>query len=226
MSYRVFFSMSSGLNEPITVPKGTLKEILDRVALTEETLGFEAEQYRDNPKHWKSTTPKEGVSDKLFCEIAEEHNRFVRWLYQRLAEYSKTPPADGEVITLKDAASFWHGLTILEVPAYRWTGDYYRARMDAVYQAMRGQESEGVTFESKPLTPRQAADVIVLFSPFLDLTDLHLDVPKGCDQLASSSDGGYVWCEKCGAVTPEYAAACRKKCCPAKEEEEDADSNL
>lgn len=217
MSYRVFFAMSSGLKEPITVPKGTLKEILDRVALTEKTLGLEVEQYQDNPKHWKDTKPKDGVSDETFCEVAEEHNRFVRWLYQRFEEYSKTPAADGETITIEDAASFWYGLSIIDVPAHRWTGDYYRERMEAIYEAMRGREGEGNVFDSKPLKPRQAADVINLFSQFLDHDDLRLDVPKDCDHLASLDDGGYEWCEKCGAVTYEHAELCRKRGCPLKE---------
>lgn len=217
MSYRVFFSLSLGLKEPITVPKGTLKEIAERVKLTEQTLGFEVEQYLNNPKHWKNTEPKEGVSDKTLCDVAEEHNRFVRWLYYRFEEYSEKPAADGEVITPEDVVPFWHGLSIIDVPAYRWTGDYYRARMDAIYEAMRGRENEGIIFDSKPLRPKQAADVINLFAQWLDHDDLRLDVPKGCDQLASSADGGYEWCEKCGAVTWEHAEACRKRGCPLKE---------
>jgi hypothetical protein len=211
--------MSSGLKEPITVPKGMLKEILDRVALTEKMLGLEVEQYRvDTPKYWRDPSkPKEGVSNETFCDVASEHNRFVRWLYQRFGEYSKTPAVDGETITIEDAATFWHGLKIIDVPAHKWTGDYYKARMDALYEAMRGRESEGIIFDSKPLTPRQAADVINLFSQFLDHDDLRLDVPKDCDHLASLDDGGYEWCEKCGAVTYEYAELCRKRGCPLKE---------
>ena len=216
--YHVFFSMSTGLKEPITVPKGTLKEIKERVALTEKTLGLETEQYKDNPKHWRNTTPKKGVSDEILCDVAEEHNRFVRWLYNSFEDCSKTPATDGEIITPEIATTFWHGLTLIEVPAHRWTGDYYQARMEALYEAMRGREGEGVIFDSKSLTIRQAADVINLFSQYLDLDDIRLDAPKDLDQLKSSADGGYEWCDKCGAVTWEHAEICRKRGCPLKEE--------
>jgi len=74
-----------------------------------------------------------------------------------------------------------------------------------------------VTFDEKPLTERQAAQVINLFSVFLDAHDCRLDVPKGYDYLASSYNGGYIWCEKCGAVTGDHMANCRKRGCPKKE---------
>lgn len=219
MSYHVFFEFSVGLESPIHAPKGTLAKILAHVKEVEESLGFEVEQYKDNPKHWKSTTPPEGVSDKVFCKVAEEHNCFVRWLYDAISNWQESPPVDGETITPEDAVKFWHGLQIIDVPSHRWTSDYYRSRMEALYEVMRGRESEGVTFDEKPLTPRQAAQVINLFSVFLDPDDLRLDVPKDCDYLASSADGGYVWCEKCkGAVTDDHARQCRKRGCPLRDD--------
>ena len=219
MSYHVFFSMSTGLSSPITVPKGTLERILERVHFTEEALGFETEQYKDNPKYWRNTKePKAGVSDESFCAIAERHNEFVRELYVKFAECSEKPAADGEVITPEEASKFWYGLAIIVVPSHRWTDEYYQARMEALYEVMRGRESEGIVPDAKPLTPKQAAAVIRLFEEFLDPGDIRLDVPLGMDYLASSADGGYYWCEKCGAVTEEHAAACRKRKCPIQAE--------
>jgi len=218
MSFRVFFSLSTGLKEPITVPKGTLKKILERVALTEKSLGLETEQYRDNPKHWRNTEPKEGVSDKTLCDVAEDHNQFVIWLYHKFEECSQTPTPDGEVITVEDAANFWHGLDLIDVPAHKWDRDYYQARMTALYEAMRGRESEGMIFDSDPLTPEQAGDVINLFAQYLDSDDIRLDVPLGYDLLTADNDGEYTWCEKCGGlVSWGHVYNCEESECPLKD---------
>jgi hypothetical protein len=123
-----------------------------------------------------------------------------------------------EKLTPEDAAEFWHGLETLEVPRTQWTREYYTARMESLYEVMRGRESDGVSFDEKPLSPRQAAQVINIFSPFLDDHDCRLDVPKDRDYLASSYDGGYDWCEKCGAVTPEDGDRCCKRKCPIRAE--------
>jgi hypothetical protein len=231
MSYKVFFSMSSGLSKPITVPKGTYKNITERVHKTEQALGYRVEQFGNNPKYWSDTTkPMDGVSDDTFCEVAEEHNLFVRCLYVDMTRWFETPPLDGEIITVEQATEFWYGLSIIHVPVSRWTPDYYRGRMEAIYMALRGFGeaqpilAEGMVFDSKPLTIRQAADVIILFSNYLDEGDLRLDVPLGCDSLKSSDDGGYYWCEKCGAVTPEHAERCRKRKCPVKAEWDNEES--
>lgn len=220
MSYHTFFDFSVGLETPLKVPKGTLASIMDHVSNIESALGYETEQFLDNPPDWKTTVPKEGVSDKTFCEEAEQHNRWVESLYHRFGEWYEKPVEDGETITPEDAGKFWHALTRINVPPRRWTGDYYRARMEALYEVMRGRETEGVSFDEKALTPKQAAAVIRLFEQYLDKHDLRLDVPKGCDYLASSSDGGYTWCEKCGPVTDEHVDECRKRGCPPKKEYE------
>lgn len=89
---------------------------------------------------------------------------------------------------------------------------------NSLYEVMRGRKSEGVTFDEKALTPKQTAKVIILFSEFLDHHDIRLDVPNGRDQLASSTDGGYDWCEKCGAMDPDDVPDCRKRGCPLRKE--------
>lgn len=253
MSYRVFFDLSSGLAASILVPAGTLAAFQEHVQRVERLLGLETTKYLDNPAHWRTTTPKKGVTDELFCKVASAHNRWVRWVYRLLGDWSQAtmekpplggwyennfrqpseesfrfmpnnygkPPAPPETMTPADAQTFWHGLRQIEVPAERWTSDYYRDRMEHIYEVLRGREHEGVTFDSKGLSPKRAAAVINVFSEFLDSHDLRLDVPNGHDYLASSSDGGYDWCEKCGPAHPDDARVCRRKACPIQDEAED-----
>jgi hypothetical protein len=213
MSFHVFFEFSQGFSGPMTVPKGTLKRIVDHVQWVESELGYETEQYRDNPKHWKTTKPKEGVSDETYCEVAEEHNMFVRYLYSDFSKWAETPPADGEIITQDDAKEFWHGLQTIIVPTSRWTKEYYIARMQALYETMRGRDSEGMSFDAKSLTIEQADAVITMFDQYLDSHDVRLAVPVGYDSLYSSDD--YAWCDKCGAIhwdDVEYRIKhCRKR---------------
>ena len=228
MSYHVFFGFSSGLAEPIRVPVGTKKSIIEHVEEVESVLGLKRTKYEDNPVHWDHWDPEyrngfPSVEDKTLCETVQYHNGWVRSLYRDFAEWSEKPFKSskghrGEWITPKDAQKFWHGLVELRVSTDRWTADYYIARMEHLYEVMRGRESEGVTFGTKALTTKQAAAVINIFSPYLDHDDRRLDVPNGYDYLASSYDGGYDWCEKCGAMRPEDADACRKRKCPIRAE--------
>ena len=223
MSYHVFFSFSTGLSQPMVCPKGTLEKIKTAIADTEKALGLVTTQYLDNPKHWDSRKNDEaikGVDDKVLCETAMRHNNFVRWLYEDFEKWSKNPPEDGETITLDEAKGFWHGLEFIKVSPDRWTPEYYIDRMEHLYEVMRGRDSQGVSFGEKALTEKQAAQVINLFSEYLDSDDRRLDVPRGHDSLASSYDGGYDWCEKCGAVCPDDIGSfksCKRKC-PLKEE--------
>jgi|SRR6185437_11061859 len=252
MSYRVFFSFSKGLAKPILVPKGTLAALQEHVARVEKALGLKVEKYRDNPAHWRDTTPTTDISDEDFCKLVEEHNRWVRWVYNWFGEWSeatrkKQAPKDGwgrwerrfgpdlhlyftgcniksdppDTLTPADAQTFWHGLQELEVPVERWSRDYYVSRMQHLYEVMRGNESEGVTFNAKKsLTPRQAAAVVCLFSSYIDSHDMRLDVPNGYDHLASSYDGGYDWCSTCGPVHPDDSrqSNCRRKGCDLRSE--------
>lgn len=126
------------------------------------------------------------------------------------------PPPD--TLTPDDAQTFWRGLQRIDVSVERWTKDYYRDRMEHLYKVMRGHEDEGVTFDTAALTPKQAAAVIGLFAAYINDHGLDLDVPNDCDYLASSSDGGYDWCEKCGPMHPDHVPGCRRKACPLRAE--------
>lgn len=224
MSYLVYFSFSSGLSGAVVCPVGTLEAIVSHVAEVEKILSIKRTQYEDNPPHWdyfddefKRGFPS--ASDELLCSTAEGHNEWVRNLYRDLGVWQKNPPAQGETITPEDAARFWPGLQLIEVSQDRWTKEYYRARMESLYEAMRGRESEGIKMDGKPLTPAQAGAVVRLFSGFLDSNDLRLDVPHGRDYLASSYDGGYSWCDKCFRCIGEGDEPfCRRRKCPLQEE--------
>ena len=218
MSYSVFFSFSSGLAGPLKVPKGTLKEIADHVEWVERTLDMQSPG-GGSIWHWFNLRDAcTRATMETLCEVATEHNQFVRRLYTDFGKWSETPVKGGETLTAAKAKRFWDALTEIKVPVEKWTPDYYVGRMEHVYEVLRGRGTEGVTFDAKALTTEQAAAVINVFSTFLDDDDRRLDVPKGCDYLASSYDGGYEWCEKCGAVLPEDADTCQKRKCPIRAE--------
>lgn len=215
MAFHVFFAFSTGLAKTIYAPKGTKAAIDEHVKWIEGTLNLEREQYLDNPVHWNSRNRFDGIADDVLCAAVKEHNAWVRKMYERFGEWSKaTPKKPREAITARDAKKFWHVLETLDVPLDRWNMDYYRDRMAHLYDVMRGQESEGVTFGEKALTPRQAAEVINIFSTYIDEWDLRLDVPKDRDYLASSYDGGYSWCYKCFRPIAEDDLDCKKRGCP------------
>lgn len=158
-----------------------------------------------------------------FPYLSRKWQRDVKSSRQDLPYFAKGPderftkkPNRAEKITSEEAAKFWHVFYTFEVPVDRWSIEYYRNRMDHIYETMRGNKSEGVTFEAKPLTTRQAANVILLFSEYLDKHDLRLDVPKDRDLLKSSYDGGYSWCDKCGQAIDEDDDGCSKRGCPLK----------
>lgn len=213
MSYHVFFGFAAGIKKTLKVPKGTKASIEQHIEEIESTLNIKREKYKNNPATWAHNDFKD-IGDKLLCNMAEEHNDWVRRVYYMLGKYSNSPAKGGELLGPRAFAKYLPALTTIEVKPQRWTGDYYTNRMQALYEVMRGRESEGIFPEDKPLTERQAANVIRLFSEFLDTDDRRLDIPKGRDYLASSYDGGYEWCEKCGAITYEDSQHCTKRSCP------------
>lgn len=213
MSFKAYFMFAAGITQTLKVPVGTKDRINSHIEWVESELNIEREKYLDNPVHWKYSNYKD-IPDKTLCEVAEKHNKWVRDLYESFAHWSKTPPDNFEEVTNEDFQQYLPALTIIDVSSERWTGEYYTARMEALYEAMRGREAEGMSFDSKALTTKQASAVILLFSQYLDNDDRRLEVPNGHDYLASSYDGGYYWCEKCGATTYDDAEVCNKRKCP------------
>jgi len=226
MSYEVFFDFAQGLAAPLKVPTGTKKRLLEHVLEIEGLLALKRSKYEDNPVHWDhfDENYKKGfpnvTDDDALCNAIQGHNEWVVRTYREFGEWSEKPVAEGEIITPDEAQEFWHGFQRLTVPLNRWSANYYRNRMEHLYEVMRGRPNEGNDFDEKPLTVRQAAQVINLFSEYLDTGDLRLDVPNGYDYLASSTDGGYDWCEKCGPVHPDAwteERGCGKRKCPLKQ---------
>lgn len=226
MSYDVFFEFSIGLRKTLQAPAGSLAEIKAHVAEVERTLGLK--QTSNGPGHatyWDYATRPDGKSaadmnHDLLCRTVSDHNAWVREIYQIFGEWSKGAPEPSETISPEDAAAFWHGLTELVAPPSRWSSDYYRERMEHVYEVMRGRKDAGVVLGAPSLSPKQAAAVIRIFSEYLPDHDLRLDAPHGKDFLASSSDGGYDWCETCcrPMIFDEAVLSCKRRKCALKDE--------
>lgn len=241
MSFAVHFSFSWCLAKALTVPAGTKAKALAHVAEVERVLLLtqdppgegNIEAYGPNyPAHWESYGRQFAKIDRdLLCRTIEDHNRWVRFMYESFEEWSKTPCAasDSEELRPEDARDFWHGLEIIALDPQFWNREYYVARMESLYEVMRGRDSEGVSLDGcKPLTQQQAGFVIRLFDQFLDPHDMRLEVVQspgrgfnGQDRLASSYDGGYTWCSA-GCFKPidyDCIGDCRRRNCPLLKQE-------
>lgn len=213
MTYHIFFGFAAGISKTIKAPVDTKQKIQDHIDYIESSLNIKREKYLDNPEHWESIN-FDHFDDDILCDLAIRHNNWVRDTYWLLEEYANTPAEVFEEITDDEFKTFLPALKFIDVPSHKWTGEYYTDKMETLYEVMRGRETNGISFNSKKLTQKQAAAVIILFSEFLDHDDRRLDVPKGHDYLASSYNGGYDWCEKCGAITFEDSQRCERKKCP------------
>ena len=177
------------------------------------------------------------MTDSHVRELASAHQRFIDAMW---AQFSVDPskPLDGEreTITVEQAASFWPALTLtIEVPYWRWTADHYHEQMQHALSVMYLGSYGGEHFEEDPLTIRQANAVVRIFSRWMDAHDVRLEVPNGYDFLKRSDDGGYEWCEHCGAIHDDEvrseAASCERGTeCPLRQnfhedefEEDDAE---
>lgn len=188
--------------------KDVTDEVFNKVA--DSHNGWVRWLYHAFGKWQEATTekpPRGAWYPRIHPGVGEDAQRFDDNNYGK-------PPGVPDTLTPEDAATFWHGLTEITVPAERWTREAYVDRMNHVYEVLRGNEHEGVTFDGKALSSKQAAAVIRVFSEYLDGHDCRLDVPNGYDYLASSYDGGYDWCEDCGPCHPDDRSSCRKKACP------------
>lgn len=218
MSFDTKFMFAAGLKTAIRAPNGTLDRWKATVLETERALDLKRETWQGQER-WVSTSnvPAE-VTDEAYCEAAEKHNCFVAWLHDCMGEWQEKPGDGYETILPEDVNGFWFdALQVIDVPTERWTDDYYRARMDALYDTLRGRPAEGMHFDSDALTVSQAKDVIILLAQWLDRGDIRLDVPKGHDALYASNDGGYDWCPSEGAIhhdeTEAHGWSCTEEEC-------------
>jgi len=227
MSFKVFFSLSGGIKKSVRVPKGEKKRIAAAIRRVKDALGFKLirETYKDmhgkkeKRLRWVDEV-REDVPDEVLCQEAEDYNAFIRQFYEDLSNWFKHPIKGGEVLTPKQAEKIWPCLEIINVPIERWTREYFKNRMQAIYETLRGRPSEGMEFDAPPLTTEQASEIFPMFDYLLNeewSDTLRLAVPKGWDSLASSDDGEYEWCEKCGAVDSD------DPCEHLREEEEEED---
>lgn len=214
--YRTFFDFSTGLAKPIRVPAGTKARIATHVAHVEETLGLVPESSGNPPRlSWPWAPAYQDINSVALGIAVEEHNGWVLAMWNLIGEHVEPRPGtETEEITPADAETFWHALRRLTVPLDLWSEEHYRDRMEHLYEVLRGRESEGVRLGVARLSTRQAAAVIALFGNFLDPGDARLDVPVGHDRLASSSDGGYDWCDVCFKpwAIEDIGDCPRKKC--------------
>jgi len=213
MKFHTYFAFTNGLTEPVHVPVGTLQELRDNFKALEKALGCTIPETT-----WEKNVKPSDID--LLCGSVDRHNKAVIRFYGLVG--AKLEQSVGtEVITPEIAATFWMQLKIIELSPKFWSEDYYRDRMEHLYDVLRGRESEGVTWsKGAKLTPTQAANVINLVASYLEPnhSDLRLDVPKGRDYLASSYDGGYEWCENCNAaIADSDIGDCKKRRCPLSE---------
>lgn len=223
MSYHVFFDMSTGLRHSLFAPPGTLQSIWTHAEVIEAALQLQRAQYHDNPVHWNPWQRNfQQFSAEYLCRHVHEHNQWVMRMWELFEKWDTCPVDGGEEITPEESQRFWFVFERFSVPVEKWTKEYYEERMQVLYEVMRGRETEGITFGTQKLTPRQAAAVIRLFAEFLDADDIRLDVPWGEDYLTSSYYGGYEWCDSCyKPMNDNGRARCRRKRCPLNEEQED-----
>lgn len=122
MPYTFFFSMSTGLSKPITVPAGTLEWIMRKVRDTEKKLGLKRRLVNEehHPGLWSWERTERAMLRKLgrrpgrercrtdytpmrewdarkerMATAVRSHNSFVEGFYEQLGKWSEEPPAVG-----------------------------------------------------------------------------------------------------------------------------------
>ncbi len=147
------------------------------------------------------------------------HNQDVMWIYQDLVKWQKHTWKRGESerITVAQSQEFWGGLAILDLPRELWDREHYTDHMEHLHELLTTGQSRGTHLDCKPFNPKQASALINLFEDQIDQWgfDARFDIPldenlKPYDTIASSHDGGYDWCSKCGPIhTDDFHARCR-----------------
>lgn len=232
MSVHVYFSMSTGLKTPVTVPEGTHARIKRHIAETIAALSP-----CDGGPLWGRIDPK--VTDEVLCEQAQRHNAFVEELWDTFFP-AKPHTGPTEQITPEDAQAFWFALRFIEVPIARWTKEHTLQRLAGVYNALRGWEVQGVSLGAKAISIEQASAAVYVVKHLFNLNVGDLDpqaarmwVKRGrktarlewLDELRTNPETDvtqrFDWCERCGAVALDAGNInCPRRKCPLKCEEE------
>lgn len=170
------------------------------------------------PQWWLAEREREARIAAMALAV-RLHNDEVRSLYEDLCKWHKKEWKDdeAEVITVEESVEFWGGLQILELPRDLWDREHFTDHMEHLHELLTKGESRGVSLDCKPFKPKQAAALLILFEEEIDQWgfDARFAIPlderlQPYDCIASSYDGGYDWCSKCGPIhTEDFHARCR-----------------
>ena len=220
MSYKVYFMFSESLKSTIRIEVGTKDKLWKHFGTVEDFLNENCDSRdKQSLSKWLESGDYETVKKDVLCKNSLHHNFIVRNFYDDLKDWAEKDRSDKRLEVFEEFSNddfqlMLPNLKLMNIPVELWNSEYYRDMMETFYEVMRGRECKGISFDTKKLTEKQASNVIRLFAEFLDGDSLNLDVPKGHDYLASSYDGGYEWCEKCGAITYDDSVDCSRKKCP------------
>lgn len=196
------------------------------------------------PQWWLADRERDARISRMGATV-RNHNADVRAFYQDLGVWQKRKwkRGESETITPAQAVEFWGGLQILELPRKLWDEDHFRAYMEHLHTLLTRGSSDGVELDCPPFNPSQAGAILELLEAEIDEWgyDMRFAIPLDADLqpydcIASSVDGGYDWCSKCGPIhSNDFRARCRvcpnaktgkcdlKNSHPAEFEDEDED---
>jgi len=189
----VKFELSTGVLNTIKVPEGTIDYCLDRIEKTIHKAQLKCQVFRGNVS-FEKREPHPSLNNKEASNIVIEHNQFVNNFYNDLTKWSKEPPKEPtEDLIPEISKRFWYGLVELRLPPHRWDGEFYEQTMKNFFQIMQGNKEKQQEFgifwdESNKLTAKQAAEVIWLFAPFLDSTNIQLEIDEIGEELMKTED--------------------------------------
>lgn len=170
------------------------------------------------PQRWLDDRARDAKIAKMASAV-RRHNDEVRWLYEELSKWQKRKwkRGESEQITVAQSVDFWGGLTILDLPRDLWDREHYTDHMEHLHELLTTGSSRGTSLDCKPFNAEQAGALIILFEDEIDQWgyDARFAIPldeqlKPLDRIASSYDGGYEWCSKCGPINQDdFHARCR-----------------
>lgn len=200
-----------------------------------EALGLDRAKDRYAYSRLSEAASASPMSDEDIGILACQHNGWCAAVKAQMydAEY---PWAKRDTQLTREQEVFvssW-ATPIVLAPA-RWDASYTEARLTEVYETLRGRETNSLHIACKPLTVKQADEVINLlaYQLGLDRHDLRLETPwtwerteqgrrvlRRQDTLAPSAmqhGTGHVYCERC-CVPIEQGADCPRRKCPIADE--------
>ena len=108
--------------------------------------------------------------NKVICDLALEHCGWMKYT-SSLLDFCRNDPCkhfDRDTITPKMYDSFRFSLYDIDVPVELWTDRYLLHKMTDVKKMLTDKKLIKEVLDTKPLTDRQATEVIAKFMPLLD----------------------------------------------------------